>query len=59
LKTGKIGPGRLSKVAGAELTAFQKRIFSWKNIWWISKLPIWLWPAFKSSRRSSEKSVIQ
>jgi hypothetical protein len=36
LKTGKIGPGQLSKVAGAVLPAF-KKLLNWKNIWQIKK----------------------
>jgi hypothetical protein len=59
LKTGKIGPGWLSKVVCAALPTFQKRIVKLENIWQISKPPSWLCPAFKSSQRSSEKAIIQ
>jgi hypothetical protein len=34
-------------------------LFNRTNIWRISKPPSWLWLAFKSFRRSPEKSVIQ
>jgi hypothetical protein len=38
---------------------FKRELFNQKNIWQILKLASWLWPAFNSSWRSSERSVIQ
>jgi hypothetical protein len=32
LKTGKIGPGRLSKVQGLRCPLFKRELLNWKNI---------------------------
>jgi hypothetical protein len=58
-KINKIATGRLSKLVGAMLPAFQKRIVNGKPICRISKparLPL---PVFKSSQNKSEKPAIQ
>jgi hypothetical protein len=55
LKTGKIGPGRLSKVAGTALPAFQKRIVKLEKYLGISKWLSWLWPAFKKLSAQLQK----
>jgi hypothetical protein len=44
------------KISEMVLAGFQNRRLASGQL---SKLASWLWPAFKSSRRSSEKSVIQ
>jgi hypothetical protein len=57
-KTGKVGPGQLSKVVGAVLLTFQTRIVHRKHIWWVCKLARLALAGYHSSMRSSEKSVI-